>query len=457
MRKDLATAAGSVHSLETLNTLPDDDCNILAVSSRTLYIMQNYSLQDVGFLARYAVSYGEGGVYFSPDPGSPEAGEVADLSNNFGLELFEMGCDIVGAINELTNAVVAARTDCSCDVGQGSDNASGTLGGAVPDPIGDITYAEPSATPNRQCKVANDIYFKLLGMFQQLDSFNVDDMGLLGLVLVVGLIGTILGSLALTPIGGVIVGVAGIVAVFAAKLLGLTISLEDIVTVLISEEDDLICALKEALTADGARSAFETVLVDEGSLSSAEREVAGFMLTNAVLNVLFFDVDDSAAFYATYVPPNDCSTCSATFSHTFDFLLSDGGWTNSVAQSRPFGVYTVGVGWQSVWGAVAADFDERLYLSRVVAATTFTSMSVTYTVAGVTGIVSNDVVLITPLQEEQQPQPCQDCSFVHTFVPGTPQNTTLLRSVAVGDAVAEFDVDMTITKIVVTGEGADPF
>jgi len=67
----------------------------------------------------------------------------------------------------------------------------------------------------------------------------------------------------------------------------------------------------------------------------------------------------------------DCAC--GIFEHTFDFEVSDQGWTTRAEDDRDFGVYTAGVGWESVYGLQVVlaerlymqiqDFDERVLLS----------------------------------------------------------------------------------------------
>jgi hypothetical protein len=45
---------------------------------------------------------------------------------------------------------------------------------------------------------------------------------------------------------------------------------------------------------------------------------------------------------------------SAEFTHTFDFVLADGGWTPQTSSGNPLGVWAGGAGWESVYGVASA-------------------------------------------------------------------------------------------------------
>lgn len=55
----------------------------------------------------------------------------------------------------------------------------------------------------------------------------------------------------------------------------------------------------------------------------------------------------------------DCAC--GIFEHTFDFEIDDQGWETRADQDRDFGVYTAGVGWESVFGFETV-WAERLYV-----------------------------------------------------------------------------------------------
>lgn len=304
---DERQVGGVVHDLEHAQTLSDDDCQMLAVSSRTLYVLQNLSGRDTGFLTRWAASFVGNGIYFPVERGSSQSDEVSAIVDDIKKELSPVTCDLVAVLEGIK--VALSVNSCGCDVGLGLDNENGEPGGDVPADIGPIVYEEPSIGADRLCKGANLIHGTLVEVFTKLDNYNVDDMSILGLAFVVGLVGAVVASAVATPMAGLIVAVAGMVAVFAARLMGITVSLADIVTALNSAEEDLICALFLSTDADGAVSDYEAVLVAEG-LSAAEASLVALLLPHAVCNILWFDTGElDAAFWASYSGAVDCATC----------------------------------------------------------------------------------------------------------------------------------------------------
>ena len=324
----ISRAGGYVHDIETVKVLSDEACNLRVLSDRTLYILQNLSEMDVTFLARYG-SVITGGQYVPVVAGTADAAEVQTAIDLVRRDLTDMSCDgIVAAINSLRSAL--ANMSCGCDIGQGEDNEDGEEGGTVPGPVGDIVYTEPSAEPDRKCKASNSIHETLQEVFTQLEDYNVDDMGVLGLALVVSIVSGIIASAVTTPIGGLIVAVAGALAAFAARLSGRTIfDLSLVVAALNVGAADLVCSLYNSTSTDQARQAYRDELVSQG-LNSLTADLVVLLLPNAVLNVLFFDTEETEAFWPTYTPPIDCSACVTQFS---DWVLLPNdtlfGWTTA--------------------------------------------------------------------------------------------------------------------------------
>ena len=100
--RNLARVGGSVHDVAYLDTLNPDDCHVIVLSERSLYILNNLSLGEVGYLARYAKQYLPGNLFVPVEVGDEWEEFVRDAQNAFGLEVMDMTCDIVGAIELLT-------------------------------------------------------------------------------------------------------------------------------------------------------------------------------------------------------------------------------------------------------------------------------------------------------------------------------------------------------------------
>lgn len=338
------TVKGTVFDLPHALSLDPNDCNVLLVSSRTLYFIQAFSRQEIAFRARYAASFLEGGRFVLADSPS-DLDNIADIVNLYGLEVFDMSCELVAALGGVTSAINAmaaglAASQCGCDVGQGQDSNDGQEGGPLPDPVGDIQFSAPTGVPDRKCKAANLIHETVEGIFVDLDAYGVDDMSVLGLAFVVGIVSAVIGTSVATPIGGLIAAVAGFAAVFAARLIGITVSLADIVSVLAANEEDLVCALNGATSASSARAAYQLVLDTDGGLSSAEKGLVALLLTNSSLNGLFFDANGLDDFLATYTPPVDCSTCPTPTSWFWTFPTDEQGWVHFSEFSQLGGTQT---------------------------------------------------------------------------------------------------------------------
>lgn len=148
------------------------------------------------------------------------------------------------------------------------------------------------------------------------------------------------------------------------------------------------------------------------------------------------------------------------WSATFDFVFSDHDWTNDATGLRPFGIYNSSIGWQSVFGTVGATDDERLYLRKEIATTgpVIETVEVFYTVTGTTGpagkVVGIVVDAFTGTDTYTSPS-----VFTHleTGIGITIVAATAIRTSFVGGESAEGALDATITKIIVTGTGDNPF
>lgn len=93
----------------------DEPNNVLLVSDRTLYILNNLSLVDVHNLGRYYLEKFPSGYASFVDEFDTEAEDIMDVANNVGLELFPVS-DIrpvygFTAVRTGTNQTIATATD----------------------------------------------------------------------------------------------------------------------------------------------------------------------------------------------------------------------------------------------------------------------------------------------------------------------------------------------------------
>jgi len=108
--RNLGRVGGTVHDVTHLESLDPDDCHVIILSERSLYILNNLSLGEVGYLARYAKQYLPGNLFVPVETGDEWEEFVRDTQNAFGLEVLDMTCDIVGAIELLTAQVQTMNT-----------------------------------------------------------------------------------------------------------------------------------------------------------------------------------------------------------------------------------------------------------------------------------------------------------------------------------------------------------
>jgi hypothetical protein len=84
-----------------LETLDPDDCHVIILSERSLYILNNLSLGEVGYLARYAKQYLPGNLFVPVEVGDEWEEFVRDTVNAFGLEVMDVTCDITAVLESL--------------------------------------------------------------------------------------------------------------------------------------------------------------------------------------------------------------------------------------------------------------------------------------------------------------------------------------------------------------------
>lgn len=312
---------GSVFRLQELAQLDPSSCNLLFLSDSSLYLAQRFARNEVNFLSRYAENITDNGRAFDPLDLSNEAGvdlaqEVArvfryEVSNYMSIQV------LVDAIDRLTVAV--SNSSCGCEVGQGEDTDSPPETGGPPQDIGPITYGAPDPIADRKCKAAHWIYDNALAIFTNLDNNNVDTYSGLTLGLMLTLIGAAVGTAA-SPVFGTLLGaVVGALAGIAAKIIGANIDLGQIVTILTSEQASLICAMYDSSNAESARTAIMNHL-DTTAMSVPNKALVELLLTNSVLNILYFSSEDSEAEVQNWPTVVDCSTCAGQcqFSYTED-------------------------------------------------------------------------------------------------------------------------------------------
>lgn len=351
--------------------------------------------------------------------------------------------DLIAAISSL-----AGQSEACCEVG----------GQVIDDPPsdGEVSVGEGEDYPdaesyfNAKCSAANGIYDTVRGMIDWLRDNNVDlKLGALGAITTALVLGLALAG----PVGWALQLSGAVITVLAGFIAKSIFNFIDMLDGLDAVHEELVLALYNAADAETAKADFLTAF--EGAVPSPtgpELTLTGLLLPGSVLNQLFVPRPD----VGDYESPDPIS-CPTAWTHTFDFTVSNGGWTNDATHSRPFGTYSAGVGWVSVWGTVIVA-DERLYLERTgVGGEIIQSVTVTYEFVGVCGGARRSGIVVwdgSTIQREDSVTP--DCGdFVHEGV--FSDVGTIITTNAVGNASADGALEITITKIVVTGLGTDPF
>jgi len=310
--KRLSRVFGSIFDVAALSEIPDDDCHVIFVSGRTLYLMQHFGNNEVNFLARYADSFSDDGRYYDAvDLDSPNVDLVQRIAQDYRLEVLDMQCtDVIAAIDNLAAQIglinVALQNSGGCGCGDQTLDP-----GPLDDQAIDLSQHGGSGANylTYKCEYSNLIVDKVLYVIREIDAANVD-VWLLGGV---GGATAILGGLLLAgPAGWTAILALGVVSALLLAVIELGVDdLSDIETVLASHQDDLVCALYDAGIAQEAKDTFLAVLAGQG-ISAIGLQVVGLMLWNDVLNQLFFETSVHSPVSTWLNDDFTPSTCGAT-------------------------------------------------------------------------------------------------------------------------------------------------
>lgn len=317
--RGISSTRGSVLDLPHALSLSATDCNVLLVSSRTLFFIQQFGIGEMTFRSRYASEFLDGARYVIAETAA-ELDDINDIVNLYGLEVVEVSSDIVGAINGVQQAILTATSNaCACGtVGETIEATSGTPGGTPPPGFG-----EPDLTiVNRRCKAANAIHDSMVNVITDLEATPVEGFLALGFGVVAGLASATIATAFIPVVGQLVVAVAGAVVAVTLALLAAGLDLTSLKAELIASADDLVCALVEAGSAQGAKDAYGQVLTDAGQSVVNVGLISALMTVNTV-DLLYFSTPDSEAFLDTFVPAIDCSLCGAPIG---EWIISPDGF-----------------------------------------------------------------------------------------------------------------------------------
>jgi hypothetical protein len=314
---------GFVHSIQQLQALSDEACNLRLLSDRALYVLQNLATKDVGFYARYGTILDEG-RYDPVRPGTTEASYVDDAQNLIREELQDM--TIENALSQIAQAITLLANSQCCpndgSSGSGETETGGTEnidnGSDSPDTEKWPTYAEYDQD---KCNRAAGI----INQFQE-DINNIETLNWVGiLALPIGQALLLLAGALLTPIPGD--EIIALLAVLTTLAGGVAPVIAVVKAAIVTVKDDMICDLYNAPDVATAKADARATITTEieaqssGAIEVAAKLMAVMFLTNNSLNKLF----DPGTTYD--YPAHDCTACGQGGTIFWPFDADQEGWT----------------------------------------------------------------------------------------------------------------------------------
>lgn len=319
--RDIGKVKGTVFDLPHAMSLSPSDCNVLVVSSRTLFFVQLFGTGEMDFLSRYASSLLDGNKYVLAED-SADLDDINDLVNNYELEVQPVTCDLVAAIEALTEATVTAGSGCCTPYGPD-----------YPPPAPDLEDPDLGPPPDDwstwesyntyKCKAVNMIidnwidslkgFATLSGILAAIGALAlaafVNTALLSGLLVGLMMLGFSAGAAAAVIIGAFIWIIAGGIQLLVYFL--------EVGNVMENTKEDLVCLLYEAQSPVAAKNAIQLFTsdiaenivydpADDSTLFLLQLDIIVDALFNdALVNVLFelnLDAD-------VYVGDTSCDGC----------------------------------------------------------------------------------------------------------------------------------------------------
>jgi hypothetical protein len=189
--------------------------------------------------------------------------------------------------------------NCSCS-GGGTKQEDPPVSATDPPPAG----SEPDpAIATRECKASNVVFDHIRRTVYLLDMYNVDEMSTAGIVAAGALVVGLMGSQA-PLLGNVLGAIVGAIAGLIFALWGGNINLGDMLTILDTNKDDLVCALYEqATSATGSTQTAKDnflAICNTGGMSTQEYYLTSLMMPHDFLKMLFQAVLNSEEILAAY-------------------------------------------------------------------------------------------------------------------------------------------------------------
>lgn len=338
--KRVDRALGSIFDVAALSAIPDDDCHVLIVSGRSLYLMQHFANNEVNWLARYVDEY-IGELYYQPVTlDSPNVDFVQRVAQDYRLEVNDLNCaEIIASVDNLAAQVGLINVNLQGAVGCGCD-------GEQFDPESLSVPAIPGeGYLDDKCRVANVLHDRIRNLASTVDTIGLNNWVNLGVGTATALVAALVAA---GPAGwgtllvlGVVSGIVLLVNELSAGAMGA------LVTELDENQDDLVCALYSSLSAQGAREAYIAVLDGQG-VNAIVQEIVEFMLTNSVTNELFQStgsyLDGGDWLNDNFVPTDclaDCGIDQVVFGRLLEFPdANESGGSGSLVQNGSSRVLT---------------------------------------------------------------------------------------------------------------------
>lgn len=309
----ISRANGFVHDINVVASLSDEPTNIRLLSDRSLYILQNLSLEDVTFLSRYGEIL-TGGFYLPVLAGSPEEADVVTAVDLIRRDLNSMSVEqLLECICETNTALVEQGTVGGSVVGVISSDGEVATGP-------DEQFPDQTSYFDAKCNVANAIFDTVLGLVDWLDDNDVDLLaGLFG-----GVTSGLLVAIALAgPVGWSWAIVGALITSLAGYIVRLSINFSDLSAALNDTQDECVLGLFNSSNAATARTTFvEAVEAGSPAITSVESAFLGMLMVSDLLNNLFSPRED-IVHYASPSPVD----CGSALLQVWTFAASGQGWS----------------------------------------------------------------------------------------------------------------------------------
>lgn len=329
-RREMARVGGFVHDINAVVSLSDEPNNIRLLSDRSLYILQNLSLEDITFLSRYGEILSDG-FYLPVLAGTSEEADVEDAINLVRRDLNNM------AVEELLECICAAQNalvELGVLAGQKVENEPSD--GEVS--VGpDDQYPDQASYFVAKCAASNAIYDTVLASVQWLETNNIDLIG--------GLIGGMTTALAMGllisgPVGWAVTLAAVTVTGITTYLISQVVNFSDLEDALVDVHDELVLSLFNSSNTITAKFNFlAEIAASSEPTTLVERDLVALMLSSDLLNLLFDPRQDTGDYQSP-----DPVDCGAALLQVWSFAASGEGWT---FRDDSTGAYTAAGVWNS--------------------------------------------------------------------------------------------------------------